>query len=26
MNTAVDELRDHVRNELWELSKGTGNY
>lgn len=26
MKAAVDQLRDHVWNEVWQLSKGTGNY
>jgi hypothetical protein len=26
MKAAVDQLREHVRNEVWQLSKGSGNY
>jgi len=26
MRAVVDQLRDHVRNEVWQLSKGTGDY
>ena len=26
MRAVIDQLRDHVRNEVWQLSKGTGDY